>query len=59
MPSPAVRHGHAVTVLTAALVAARDAGVWGIPDHRYEILAWGFARRGLPIAIFKIHREDT
>jgi len=58
MPSPAVRHGHAVTVLTAALVAARGAGVPGIPDHRYEILAPAVARRGLPIAVFKIQRED-
>ncbi|HET7191476.1 MAG TPA: hypothetical protein VFI98_06140 [Pseudolabrys sp.] len=58
MPSPAVRHGHAVTVLTAALVAARGAGVPGIPEHRYEILASAFARRGLPIAILNIQRED-
>jgi hypothetical protein len=58
MPSPAVRHGHAVTAHTAALVAARGAGARGIPDHRYEILASAFARRGLSTAIYKIQRED-
>jgi hypothetical protein len=31
----------------------------GIPDHRFEIFASAFVRRGLPIAIFKIQREDT
>jgi hypothetical protein len=59
MPSPAVRHGHAVTVLTAALDAARGAGVRATPDHRYAILVSAFAGRELPIAIFKIQREDT
>ena len=61
MPSHAVRHGHVVTALTAALVACRGVGVRSTL-FQFDVLICGPLRKGALAAIryrYQVGAQET